>query len=435
MKLGYIASNLYRHTFEINEVAELVRRRPDTRVYSFYRPGNGAVQSERLTEIDSPVVSWSPATIVRGMVSLAVRRPFHLLAAAAELGVRSFPNPVYWFKNAATFLAAMPILNDARRHGVTHLHANFGSSPATVAWLGRRILGTGMSLTFHAFDIYYGARSHRDPLKRQKLRDANLVVAVHRHGLDYLRGLVPGEPADKFCVIRISVSFVPLPRRPARPLLVAAGNLIHKKGFDVLVEAVAILARDGTDVRARILGEGPERSRLETLAAAEGVSDRIDMPGYYAHAELAIHLSEASALVMPSRVSAGGQRDGIPTVVVEAWLSRTPVIASLVGGMPEVIVDGDTGLVFEPEDAGALAACVRRLLESDELAITLSAQGTATAETEFSPERNVGKLLEKIESASRPQVPPQVGDDQAGAERKPREVAELDVGEHPADER
>jgi len=405
MKLGYIASNIYRHTFEINEAAELVRQRPETRVYSFYRPQKGSIQSERLVEIDSPVVTWTPAAIVRGLVSLAVRRPFHLLAAAVDLGIRSLPNPVYWVKNAATFLAAMPILDDARRHGLTHLHANFGSSPATVAWLGRRILGTGMSMTFHAFDIYYGARSHRDPLKRRKLRDADLVVAVHRHGLDYLRALVPGEPANKFCVIRISVSFEPLPTRReepgAPPLLVAAGNLIDKKGFDILVEAVGILARDGFGVRARILGEGPEREWLEKLTVAEGVGDRIDMPGYYQHAQLAVHLAGASALVMPSRVSAGGQRDGIPTVVVEAWLSRTPVIASLVGGMPEVIVDGDTGLVFPPEDAAALAECVRRLLESDGLATTLAARGTVMAETEFSPERNVGKLLEKIESARR----------------------------------
>ena len=123
----------------------------------------------------------------------------------------------------------MPILADARRNGITHLHANFGSSPATVAWLGKKILGTGMSVTYHAFDIYQENLSARDPLKKRKLRDADLVVAVHEDGRDYLRRLVPDIGPDKFRVIRISVVFEPedkqevpqappLPRSSASPL-------------------------------------------------------------------------------------------------------------------------------------------------------------------------------------------------------------------------
>jgi glycosyltransferase involved in cell wall biosynthesis len=361
-----------------------------------------------------------------------------------ELALRSLPNPVYWFKNSAAFLISMPILADAERHGVTHLHANFGSSPATVAWLGKRILGTGMSVTFHAFDIYYTGLSHRDPLKRRKLRDADLVISVHRHGLEHLLGLVPDVSRDKFHVIRISVVLEPaageepLPDAlgPAtetnRPLLIAAGNLIHKKGFDVLVKAVALLARDGVDVRVRILGEGPERHSLEALASAEGVADRVELPGYYQHSELAGHLAEAFALVMPSRIAPGGQRDGIPTVVVEAWLARVPVVASLVGGMSEVIFAGKTGLVFEPGDADALAARVRDLLESEALGESLVAGGAKTAVEEFSPQKNVEKLLSEIESLW-PALTPQVGDHQAGGDENPREVPKLDVGEQTAD--
>jgi glycosyltransferase involved in cell wall biosynthesis len=402
MKLGYIASHLYRHTFEINEVAELVERRPQTRVYSFYRRGGPEVQSNRLKELPLDIVSWSPGTVARGLVGLAARHPLRLLRAALELALLSLPNPVYWFKNLAAFLISMPILDDARRHGATHLHANFGSSPATVAWLGKRVLGTGMSVTFHAFDIYYGAMSHRDPLKRRKLRDADLVIAVHRNGLEHLAKLVPEVPRDKFHVIRISVAFTPLdgstPPLSAGPMLVAAGNLVHKKGFDVLVRAAGILARDGVDVRVRILGEGPERQRLESLVAAEKIGDRVEMPGFYQHSELAGHLAEASALIMPSRIAPGGQRDGIPTVVVEAWLARTPVVASLVGGMSEVVVEGKTGLVFDPGDAQALAGRVRELLASDELGSALVNGGLQMAGDEFSPQKNAGELLNKIES-------------------------------------
>jgi len=410
MKIGYIASNIYRHTFEINEVVELLRQRPDTRVYSFYRPSGAEQQSHRVREVSREIVTWSADSIIGGWSYLLVRRPLRLAWAGLELAFRSIPNPIYWLKNAVAFLMAMPVLADALRHDVTHLHANFGSSPATIAWLGKKILGTGLSITFHAFDIYVDALRLRDPIKRQKLRDADVVVAVHRHGLEHLQRMVPGVPPGKFHVIRISVVLNAVPAdaptrataspapEPPSPLLVAAGNFVPKKGFDVLVRAIGDMARDGIDVRARILGEGPERTRLEELARSEGVADRIDMPGYYQHAELADHLAEAAALVMPSKVVAGGQRDGIPTVVVEAWLARTPVVASLVGGMAEVIEDGRTGLVFSPGDEGALAACVRRLLDSPETGEKLAEEGYRTAVTSFSPQRNVAQLLKTLES-------------------------------------
>jgi len=134
---------------------------------------------------------------------------------------------------------------------------------------------------------------------------------------------------------------------------------------------------------------------------------------------------------MPSKI-ANGQRDGIPTVVVEAWLARVPVVASLVGGMSEVIVEGETGLVFEPGDAHALAARVRSLLESQELSAALVTGGIKTAGEEFLPQKNVEKLLHEIESIG-PVFTPQVGDHQAGSDEDPRKVTKLDVGEKTAD--
>ena len=90
--------------------------------------------------------------------------------------------------------------------------------------------------------------------------------------------------------------------------------------------------------------------------------------------------------------------DGIPTVMIESWIARTPVVASLVGGMAEVVVDGETGLVFPSDDYNALAKCVLRLTESDTLRSTLAEKGFRAAQEKFSPELNVGKLIQAIES-------------------------------------
>ncbi|UCH84236.1 MAG: glycosyltransferase family 4 protein [Candidatus Latescibacterota bacterium] len=403
MKIGYIGSSLYRHTFEINEVVELLRQHPGTRVYSFYRRSDTESQS-RVREIGSDIITWSAWRIIFGLLYLLFRHPKRLFSAGFRLGFLSLPNPYYWVKNTATFFIALPFIGDACRNHVTHLHANFGSSPATIAWLGKQILGTGMSITFHAFDIYSKTLSLRDPLKKRKLTDADLVVAVHEHGLDQLKKLVPEVDSEKFRMIHISVVFDPRPKPdplPQPPLFVAAGNLVPKKGFDVLVRAAGRLRREGKTVRLRILGEGPERITLETLVRVQEMRELIELPGYYQHGELAHHLSQATGFVVPSKVVEGGQRDGIPTVLVEAWLSQTPVVASLVGGMGEVLADGETGLVFPSDDHAALAKCLLRLIESDALRSTLVERGLHAAKTQFSPEVNVRALVDAISDVSR----------------------------------
>ncbi|MEJ2722887.1 MAG: hypothetical protein P8181_17380, partial [bacterium] len=213
-RIGYIASHIYRLTFEINEVVELLRQHPDTRVYSFYRQrGAEGIQRERIKEIGADIVAPTIGTVFRAFFGFLVGAPVALARGAALLMWNSKSNPVYWFKNLAVFFAALPMLGDARRHRVTHLHADFGSSPATIAWLGKKMLGTTMSIRYHSFDIHLNTIGWKDPLRRRKLRDADLVVAVHYDGLKYLRGWAPDVEGEKFTVIRVSVVFEPEPRR------------------------------------------------------------------------------------------------------------------------------------------------------------------------------------------------------------------------------
>jgi glycosyltransferase involved in cell wall biosynthesis len=398
-----VASHAFRFTFEINEIVEILRQHPDARVYSFYRR-RGAVQSERLREIPNEIGTWSCSGILAAFAYFARRRPGRLVATAVALAWASKSNPVYWFKNAVAFCIALPFLADAHRHNVTHLHADFGSSPATIGWVGRRLLGTGFSIRYHSFDIHNETLGWRDPLRRRKLADADLVLAVHEDGLRHLRDRAPGEPPGKFKVVRICVAFDPLAkpdRLPEPPLVLAAGNLVPAKGFDVLIRAAGILKRRGVAFRLRVLGEGPERGRLEAMARENGVEDRLELPGFFQHAEFATHLAEAAALVVPARVTSTGLREGLPTVIAEAWLSGTPVVAAPVGGIPEVVLDGETGLLFPMEDSRALSECILRLLYSAELRQALASAGRRLALEKFSPEKNVRELLSEIGSHTR----------------------------------
>jgi glycosyltransferase involved in cell wall biosynthesis len=190
---------------------------------------------------------------------------------------------------------------------------------------------------------------------------------------------------------------------PDPPLVLAAGNFVPAKGFDVLVKAAAVLAERKVPFRMRILGDGPERERIRAIARESGVEDRIEMPGFYRHGEFPRHLAEAAVFVVPARITRSGVREGLPTVIAEAWLSRTPVIGAPVGGIPEVVIDGETGLLFPPENEKALAEAIARLLASDELRAGLASRGYDRAIEEFSPRKNVDELLREMESRSRPQ--------------------------------
>jgi glycosyltransferase involved in cell wall biosynthesis len=403
-KLGYIASHAYKLIFEINEIAELRRQDPSVRVYSFYRKKGAGIQHERLEEVQGDVLTWSYTGVIAGLFYFLFKKPLGLIGSFLALMWASKTNPVYWLKNTAVFFVALPMLRDADRESVTHLHADFGSSPATVAWLGARLLGTGFSIRYHSFDIHLNTFAYRDPLRRRKLEDADLVIAVHEDGLGHLKNTAPGAARDKFEMIRICVVFKPEPgpkKISEPPLVLAAGNLVPAKGFDVLVRAVGELEKHGVDVRLRILGEGPERLCLETLADEHEIAGRIELPGYYKHNELAGHLAGALALVVPARITASGLREGLPTVIAESWLSGTPVIASPIGGIPEVVFDGETGLLFPAEDSEALARCIKRLIDDKTLRDVLADAGRAKADELFSPEKNVQKLIDRIKSRTR----------------------------------
>ncbi|PJI94124.1 glycosyltransferase family 4 protein [Luteimicrobium subarcticum] len=134
---------------------------------------------------------------------------------------------------------------------------------------------------------------------------------------------------------------------PERYVL-AVGRVVHTKGFDLLVRAVASLDR----VHLVVGGDGPERGRLEALSDELGMADRVTFPGRLARPEIVAAMAGADCLVVPSRVEAFG------IVVLEGWRAGVPVVATSHGGPPEFVDDGRTGYLVDPEDVVALSRAI-----------------------------------------------------------------------------
>jgi glycosyltransferase involved in cell wall biosynthesis len=189
-------------------------------------------------------------------------------------------------------------------------------------------------------------------------------------------------------------------RRALGPVL-AVARLVPKKGLDTLVEACAVaLARDD-GIRAEIVGGGPLLDELRELANARGITDRVVFHGALAPDEVAEAYARCSVVVAPCRVGPDGDRDGLPTVLLEAMSRGIPVIATDALGIPELIEDGRNGLLVPPDDPGALADAILRLRSDASLAERLGTAGMRTVEGSYALAERSAALRGWLETCAR----------------------------------
>jgi glycosyltransferase involved in cell wall biosynthesis len=243
------------------------------------------------------------------------------------------------------------------------------------------------SFTAHARDIYAAPSA-----LEEKIRGAALVVTCTRYNLEHLRALCPDVPADRIRLVHHGVDLPtgPVPAEfastafPRPPLIVAAGRLIEKKGFDILIDACSILRDRGIAFRCRIFGTGSLEKRLRGHISAAGLGTEVEMAGWRSTAELLETFANASVFAMPSRISDRGDRDGIPNVVLEAMSVGLPVVATQVSGIPEAVEHETTGVLIRPDDPQALADALVRILADPPTAARMGAAGRHRIHAEFS---------------------------------------------------
>jgi glycosyltransferase involved in cell wall biosynthesis len=196
--------------------------------------------------------------------------------------------------------------------------------------------------------------------------------------------LVAPEQWDKLHVVRCGV---PVPTTDARKLskrkeIISVGRLSAEKGQAGLLQAFATLSNDRPDAALVIVGDGPEGAALRAMAARLGIADRVTFTGRLSEPDTLRRIAAAHVLVLPSFM------EGLPIVLMEAMAAGTPVVASRVAGIPELVDDGRNGLLFTPSKWDELAGCMRRLLDDDALRERFAEQGRVTIESEFDIRRS-----------------------------------------------
>lgn len=198
----------------------------------------------------------------------------------------------------------------------------------------------------------------------QTVEGAAWTVGCSGAVLEQLRTLHPSISDRSSCIyngVRApELAPAPLPHAPAT--LLCLGRLVPAKGFDVALRAFAKLCRTDSQTKLIVAGDGSERDTLQSLSRELGVSERVDFRGWVEPDDVPQLLNEATCVVMPSR------REGLPVVSVQAALMARPIIATAVGGLPEVVHDGANGLIVPVDDDKATAAAMKRIVSDAALA-------------------------------------------------------------------
>jgi glycosyltransferase involved in cell wall biosynthesis len=279
---------------------------------------------------------------------------------------------------------------------VDWLHTHFLHTPASVARYTALLRGLPWSFSAHAKDIW----TTPDWELREKLLDAAWGVTCTRANLDHLRSL-SSDPAKIDLVYHgLDFSrFPPAPERPAEPVgplvIASVGRAVEKKGYDDLLVALASLGHE-RGWRFEHVGGGPLAARLKRKAERLGLADRIVWHGGQSRDFVFDLLGRADLFVLPSRLTASGDRDGLPNVLMEAQAFGMPVLSTDVSAIPELITHGENGLLVPQKSAPALAGALRQLMEDAGLRRRLGRAGARSVRERFSSEPGIDFLAEKL---------------------------------------
>jgi colanic acid/amylovoran biosynthesis glycosyltransferase len=397
-RIGYVLKVYprYSETFVLNELLAHQRAGAEIEVFSLRPPGDGRWH-EAVGRISFPI-AYVPAA------GLGADRLWDgIQAAARELDGTWTALAAPAGADARDVTQALWLAREARRRGLTHLHGHFVTAPGRVARMAAHIAGVAYSVTAHAKDIF-----HRDVdpgSLRAVLADARVAITVSEYNAAHLRALVPEAH-----VARV-YNGVDLARHPyadpaARPpRVVGVGRLIEKKGFGDLVDACARLVAAGHPLRCDIIGEGEQRDALEAVIAAHGLERHVRLLGQRTQDEVRAAVAGAAVLAAPCVVGADGNRDGLPTVLLEAMALGTPCVSTPVTGIPELVRHERSGLLVGERDPAALAAELARLLEDAALRSRLAAAARARIECDFDVDANAARLRDLAWAPAEAAVP------------------------------
>lgn len=290
------------------------------------------------------------------------------------------------------FFEAIYLCQELKQRNVTHLHVHFANVGASVGRLCHFYLGLSWSMTLHgASDFEFPA----GPLLSDKLQSASFANCASYYGLSQCYRVLDPNDWEKIFVSRCGIPYRDLPdsiepssEHDAPLKLYCVGRISSEKGHLGLLEALRICLEEGLSVELFLIGDGPDRPRLEQRIEELNLDPYIHLLGSQSEQEVLKMVRHADLFALPSFM------EGIPLVLMEAMGLGVPVIAPRIAGIPELVIDHDTGLLFHPGDWRNMADCIMELAKDPDLANKLRNNARKKVAADFAIETAVLPLVE-----------------------------------------
>jgi colanic acid/amylovoran biosynthesis glycosyltransferase len=409
LRLAYLMSRFPKatETFVLYEILELERLGHHVEIFPLVRERESVIQpgAAALVERAHDLRPWSRPVLAAQLHWLR-RRPAAYVGSWLGAVRGTFRSPRFLLRALVAVPIGAAIARRVVELDLDHIHAHWATHPTLAAWVASRLSGRPYSFTAHAHDIQV-ERAMLD----EKIRSARFVVTISEANRRLLAGWYGAAAEAKTIVIHCGADpavFAPPPARADDPpsdteptdtipeALVCVASLQPQKGHRVLIEACGLLRDRGRNVRCTLVGEGEERTTLEEQIKTLRLGDVVSLVGAQPRDQVVVIVDGADVVVQPSIVLASGKTEGIPVALMEALAAERAVVASAVSGIPELVVDGVTGVLVPPDDAAALALAIERLLDDPGLRARLGQAGRQKVLAEFDLHKNTVLLAERF---------------------------------------
>lgn len=392
LRIGYLTSQYPApsHTFIAREVAELRRRGFEVHTFSVRPPGQTIYgpQTDPSTYYLLPV---RPRLYAKTLVRMFSRDPAAFVRTAALALKHRVPGLKALLLSGAYFVESMVLASELHRRGITHVHNHFANPSATVSLLASRYLGITWSLTLHAHsETDYPA----GVLLGAKLALCDFAACVSNFGRAQAYRVTAPAHWDKLFISRCGIDLNALPTvsqrdESARMRILCVARLAPEKGHLGLLRAFAQLTNN-INYELVLVGDGPERARIEREAKDLAIADRVIVKGALPEAETLQEIAACDVFVLASFM------EGIPVALMEAMALKKAVVAPNLAGIPDLIDNGYNGELYSPADWDALTSALEKMLRFPFLRSRYGAAARKTVERQFNIRIAVEPLIARL---------------------------------------
>lgn len=403
-KVAYMMSRFPKltETFVLYEILAVQQQGAAVELYPLMREHTKVMHAEAAPLVEKahflPFVSLP---ILRSNVRFMLKNPRAYFGALWS-GIRATWGSVRYLGGIVSFFPkTVHMAHLMSQDGIQHIHAHFASHPAAAAYIIHRLTGIPYSFTAHGSDL------HRDQhMLCEKTAEAAFVIAISGYNKDVIVQKCGENMRDRVLIVHCGVNgevFHPRtqPKQSDHFDILCIGSLHEVKGQTYLIDACRLLRDRGMDFTCHFVGGGEDLETLQAQVTEAGLADRVRFHGQIPRTQVLDLLEAADVVAAPSVPSQDGRREGIPVAIMEAMGSAIPVVASRLSGIPELVDDGQSGILVEPRDSAGLADALERFAKDPALRQQFGQAGREKVLREFELNNNAATLIRLFRSGGK----------------------------------